>query len=325
MRAFQFVLVALVMIACLTAYAQTRSVAPLADYHQHLLSPAIVALISPPAPAEPVAPITAADLIQLLDTAGIRRAAILSVAYMFGQPGRTVENEYEKVRAENDWTSQQVARFPDRLRGFCGLNPLKDYALAELARCSRDPNLRYGLKLHFGNSVIDYHNAKHIEQLRNVFRAANSYRMAVAIHMRASISQKLSYGRDEARIFMNEVLPMAPDVPIQIAHLAGAGDYADPLVDQALEVFIEAIQRRDSRSKRLWFDVTLALQDAPADQLVLIAKRIRQLGIHRILYGSDAAAGGNLPPREGWAAFRKVPLSKAEFRTIAANVPPYMR
>jgi uncharacterized protein len=62
-----------------------------------------------------------------------------------------------------------------------------------------------------------------------------------------------------------------------------------------------------------------------ADQAALIAKRIRQLGLQRIVYGSDAASGGNLPPREGWAEFLKVPLSNAEFRKIATNVPPYMR
>jgi predicted TIM-barrel fold metal-dependent hydrolase len=44
----------------------------------------------------------------------------------------------------------------------------------------------------------------------------------------------------------------------------------------------------------------------------------------RILYGSDAATPTNLP-KDGWAAFRKLPLSDAEFETIARNVPPYMR
>jgi len=159
---------------------------PLADHHQHLFSPAIAALTSPAPPAAPVTPITAADLIRLLDAAGIKRAAVLSVAYIYGQPSRKVENEYDKVRAENDWTSQEVARFPDRLIGFCGLNPLKDYALQELARCAKDPQLRHGLKLHFGNSAVNYHNPEHVEQVRRVFRAATDLRMPIVVHMRAS-------------------------------------------------------------------------------------------------------------------------------------------
>ena len=298
-----------------SAYAQP---VPLADHHQHLFSPAIAALIS-------VEPISADDLVSLLDAAGISRAVVLSVAYMYGSPSRTIENEYEKVKEENDWTSHQVARFPERLRAFCSFNPLKEYALRELARCAKDPRLRHGLKLHFGNSVVDYHKPEHVEQLRTVFRAANGRRMAIVVHMRASISRHLPYGRDEAGIFLNDIVPAAPDVPIQIAHLAGAGDYADPLVDQALSVFVDAIEKGDPRTKHLYFDVTAVARPGAADQAHLVATRIRQLGLHRILYGSDAASGANLPPREGWAAFRKLPLTEAELQVIAANVPPYMR
>jgi predicted TIM-barrel fold metal-dependent hydrolase len=302
----------------------TYEPAPLADYHQHLFSPAMASLLSPPPPAAPAKPITANDLIPLLDAAGIKRAVILSTAYIFSQPRRKVENDYEKVKADNDWTAEQVALFPDRLVGFCSVNPVREYALEELARCAKNPHFR-GLKLHFGNSVVDYHNPQHIEQVRRVFSAANGYRMAIVVHMRATISEGLPYGRNEARIFLNEILPAAPDVPVQIAHLAGAGGYDDPVVDPALAVFVQAIARHDPRTKQLWFDVaTVTRANAPREEAALVARRIRQLGVERILYGSDAATPGNTP-REGWTAFRKLPLSEAEFRTIANNIPPYMR
>jgi predicted TIM-barrel fold metal-dependent hydrolase len=297
---------------------------PLADHHQHLFSPALAALMSPAPPAAPFAPIMAGDLVRLLDAAGIKRAVILSTAYIWSQPRRKVPNDYEKVKADNDWTAEQVALYPDRLVGFCSVNPVREYALAELARCSKNPHF-HGLKLHFGNSVVDYHNPRHVEQVRRVFAAANRYGMPLVIHMRATISEKLPYGADEARIFLNEMLPAAPDVPVQIAHLAGSGGYDDPLVDQALMVFIDAIAKGDPRTKRLWFDVaTVATSDMTPAQATLIATRIRQVGIKRVLYGTDAAVTGN-SPREGWANFRKLPLSNAEFRTIANNVPPYMR
>lgn len=298
---------------------------PLADHHQHLFSPALAALISPAPPAASVAPITAKDLIPLLDQAGIKRAAVLSTAYIFSQPTRAVEKDYEKVKADNDWTSDQVAAFPDRLIGFCGLNPIREYALEELARCARNPQLRRGLKLHFGNSGVDYHNRQHVDQLRRVFRAANDYGMAIVVHLRASISQKLAYGRDEALVFLNEVLPSAPDVVVQIAHLAAAGAPSDPEADQAFGVFLEAVGKGDPRTKQLWFDVTgVANPNISPERAALIAAQIRKLGVTRILYGSDAATPNN-SPREGWAAFLKLPLSPAEFQTIANNVPPYMR
>src|SRR5438477_3150820 len=163
-----------------TAFAQTQDrVHPIADYHQPLFSSVV-------APSAGIAPITAADLIALLDAAGIRRAVVLSQAYSFGNPNRTppVQNERARVIEENDWTSHQVAQFPDRLVGFCGVNPLKDYALEEIARCANDPHLRSGLKLHFGNSDVDVENPEHADRLRAAFRSANDHRMAIIVHLR---------------------------------------------------------------------------------------------------------------------------------------------
>src|SRR5216684_5946043 len=181
---------------------------PLVDYHQHLFSPAITKL------SPGVEPVSAADLVTLLDAAGIRRALVLSVAYQFGNPNKPkIEDEYAQVKAENDWTSEQVSRFPGRLRAFCGLNPLKDYALEELARCAKDPQLHFGLKLHFGNSDVDLNNAQHVQQLCRVFQAANKNRMAIVVHMHPSVTRHRPYGAKEARIFLNDVLPAAPDIP----------------------------------------------------------------------------------------------------------------
>jgi predicted TIM-barrel fold metal-dependent hydrolase len=294
---------------------------PLVDHHQHFFGPAVTT-ISPG-----VEPITATELIVLLNSAGIRRAVVLSVAYQFGNPNKpAIEDEYTQVKAENDWTSRQVARSPERLRGFCSVNPLKDYALDEIARCAKDRQLHFGLKLHFGNSDVDLNNPRHVEQLRRVFRAANNHRMAIVVHMRSSVTRKRPYGATEARIFLNEVIPAAPDVPIQIAHLAGAGGYDDPLVDQALAVFVAAIANDDARMARVYFDVSgVAGLGEWVEKVNLVATRIRELGVARILYGSDGAGGGNLTPREAWAAFRQLPLSEAEFLTIANNIAPYMR
>lgn len=316
---FRLTIAAFVSVFTLVTVSPVRGQsAPLADHHQHLFSPTV-------ASAEGVSQIDAQDLIALLDAAGIRRAAVLSVAYILGDPKGTAADEYEKVKAENDWTSGQVARFPERLVGFCSVNPLKPYAFEELARCAKDPRLRRGLKLHFANSRVDYHNREHVARLKKLFALANEHRMAIVAHMRTSISAKIPYGAEEARVFLNELVPAAPDVPIQIAHLAGAGGYADPLVDEALSVFVDAIAKNDPRTKNLYFDVTtVVLPEASADRRALVARRLRQLGLQRILYGSDAAAGGNLPPRESWAAFRSLPLTETEFRTIAENVPPYM-
>lgn len=227
--------------------------------------------------------------------------------------------------AENDWTSAQVAKYPDRLLGFCSVNPLRPYALEEIARCAKDPHLRTGLKLHFGNSDVNVENPEHVAQLRRVFHAANQNRMAIVVHMRSNINRHRPYGAREARIFMERLLPEVPEVTIQIAHLTGGGGYADPAIDQALAVFAEAIERRDPRMKNVYLDVSgIAIPGSWEDKADLIVRRIRQIGVNRILYGSDAAIPGNLP-KENLNRWHQMPLTKEEFDIIESNLAPYVR
>lgn len=201
---------------------------------------------------------------------------------------------------------------------------MKPYALAEIIRCSADSSLRFGVKLHFGNSDVDLLDPRHRTQLEAVFRTANEHRMAIVVHMRSTLSLKRPYGRAQAAAFL-DLLEAAPDVPVQVGHLAGAGGYDDPQVDQALEVFVNAIAAADVRTKNLFFDVSgiagLGDWTGKAQQ---IAGRLRQLGFGRLLYGSDGTAD-LLRPRGAWAAFRMLPLSAEELNAIATNVAPYMR
>jgi len=291
---------------------------PLVDHHQHLFSPDIAALIKLPE-------ISAEDLIRRLDSAGIRRAVVLSMAYQYGSPSRTVEDEYAKVRAENDWTAAQVAAHPDRLVGFCGVNPLKDYALEEIARCAKDPHLRTGLKLHFGNSDVQLDRPDHVAQLQRVFAAANAHRMAIVVHMRANYGRNRPYGAREARIFLEQVVPSAPDVVVQVAHLAGSGGGADAPADKALAFLAHAMRSHAPGTRHLWFDVTAVANyvERPARGREIV-QRIREIGVDRILYGSDATAGGNLAPRDAWAAFCRLPLTRKELARVATNVAPYL-
>jgi predicted TIM-barrel fold metal-dependent hydrolase len=305
--------------------AAMNQIIPMADHHQHLFSSDIAAMLATGSATPQM--ITAGDVVELLDMAGIRRALLLSAAYMYGSPARIVEDEYTKVRAENDWTAAETAQYPDRLRAFCSFNPLKPYALDEIVRCARDPQLRYGLKLHFGNSDVQLENPEHIELVRRAFQSANEHRMAIVVHLRASISRNRPYGAAQAQIFLEQLLPLVPDVPVQVAHLAGAGPgYDDPPAHEAMAVLAQAVEKGDPRTRQLWFDVaTVVDRNLSPVHAVLLAQRIRQVGKERILYGSDAALGGNLRPREGWAAFRQLPLTDSEFASIASNLAPYFR
>jgi predicted TIM-barrel fold metal-dependent hydrolase len=274
-------------------------------------------LKGPPVPKA----ITAEQLVKEMDAAGVKRAAVLSTAYWFGNPRRKVEDEYAKVRAENDWVAAQIAPYRNRLVGFCSFNPLKEYALEELNRCAKNPNF-VGLKLHVGNSRLDMLNPEHVEKLRAVFRAANEKRFPILIHLWTSAG---NYGRPHAEAFLNQVLPAAPDITVQIAHMAASGPNYHS--DDAFEVYANAAANNDPRMKNVWVDVaSMVTGNTTPKTLELVAKRLRQFGLKRVLFASDRSPGfGNESPKDAWAAFNRLPLTEKEFRTVAENVAPYLR
>jgi predicted TIM-barrel fold metal-dependent hydrolase len=309
------------IIAALGILTPLNSIAEIIDYHQHLYSPQAGARSSPGPKG-----IDADYLVRELDAAGISQAIVLSVAYSFSNPNKPqVPDEYAHVMGENNWTSAQVAKYPRRLLGFCSVNPLRSYALQEIARCAKDSNLSAGLKLHFGNSDVNLGNPGHLAQMRRVFRSANEHHMAIVVHMHANIDHHRPYGAKEARIFLEQLLPEAPDVVVQIAHLTGGGGYDDPATDAALSVFVKAIERKDPRMKNVYFDVCgIAIPGMWEDKADLVVTRIRQIGTRRLVYGSDAATADNTP-RDAFKRWHNLPLTQDEFRAIDNNVLPYVR
>ncbi len=255
-----------------------------------------------------------------MDEAHISRAVVLSTAYSLANPHKApVPQEHQAVRRENDWTADQVARHSDRLVGFCSVNPLRPYAVSEINRCAKNPNLHTRVKLHFGNSDVDVNNPAHLAQMKKVFRAANRNRMALLIHAHANVNFKRPYGAREARVFVEQLLPDAPDVVVVLAHMAGAGAF-ESTTQEAAAVYAEALARQDPRVRNLFFDACVSASETEAP---LLAQFIRRVGVSRVFYGSDAPVTGNLPLNalERW---HKFPLTSEEFRTIESNVAPFL-
>ena len=312
---------ALCLTACSTVHTAAhdeRVPAPRYAAHQHLISPAFAKIINKPE-------LDGASLLRMLDSAGIARGVVLSMGYSFGDERKAakVSDPDRATRDENDWTSQQVTHSNGRLVGFCSVNPLRKAALTEIGRCLALPGI-VGLKLHFGNSGVTLRDSTIAQRMEQVFALANARHAAIVVHMRARGGT--NYGADDAQLFIDRLLPRAPDVVVQVAHLAGGGEFPDN-AEQAMDVFAAAIERGDPRTRNLYFDqTTVATATTTPEDGARIARTIRRVGATRVFFGSDMPVDGNPPPAEGWAIFRaKVPLTDAEMRTIALNEPPYAK
>ena len=314
-----------------------------ADHHVHIRSQAaaahqdaLMAALGERRPGDtmPSAAITSAEAIAALDSAGIEAALVLSNAYMYGMPDAPADDEADRVRAENEYVAEQAALFPRRLVGFCSVNPLRPYALDEVARCAADARIG-GLKLHLANSDVDLRDDGQVETLGELFGRANTAGLPVLIHMR---TRERTYGEVDARAFVERVLSRAPDIPVVVAHMAGWGGY-DDATDAALGVFAAAREAGqlgplvafglgavvfDPRAAGT--DTARAAQVRDANRR--LAARVRQLGTDRILYATDWPAWPPVPEPVGRieANIRLIrsalPLDPEELDRVFANVSP---
>jgi predicted TIM-barrel fold metal-dependent hydrolase len=210
------------------------------------------------------------------------------------------------------------------------VNPLDSYALAEVQRCAADPRL-VGLKLHFANSDVDLRDPEHVSRIADVFRIAGENDLPILAHVR---TRAPDYGARDVQAFIEEILAKAPNLAVQVAHMAGWGGY-DTLTDEALVTFIEAFESGALDRELYTFDLAavavppqMAEPDtARMENLVeanaLLSERMRELGLDRVVFGTDWST---LPLRGYMMSLREtLSLTPEELADVMDNVGPLVR
>lgn len=307
---------------------------PVADHHVHVRSEAgtealikIMEKVKQQKGVEITDSAGADKVIALLDSSGTEKAVLLSTAYFFSMPEVDFEDEADRVRQENEFVARQAATYPDRLTAFCGLNPLSGYALKEVERCA-EYNSVSGIKLQLANSAVDLRNEEHRKKMAKVFETADSHGLAIVIHL---WTRNPDYGRKDVTLFIDDILSRAPNVPVQIAHLAGPGSFTEA-TDRASAAFADAIAKDHPSMDKVWFDLAAVPaypgaakskeeQEKIRETNRKIEQRIRQLGTDRILWGTDWIAG---PTERYVKRVASIPLSNEIMEAIASNTAAYL-
>lgn len=311
---------------------ETRFVPP-ADHHVHVWSADAVA-----AKARIEAEVLGRDggggvvvgagaVVASLDSANVPRAVLLSTAYFFGIPDLAIDSAAARTRAENAWVAAQARRFPDRLVAFFSANPLAPYAVPELDHCGAVAECR-GFKLQLANSDIDFRDTADVRGLRRFFAAANERGLPLVVHLQ---TRRPDFGAREVDTFIDRVLPAAPDIPIQIAHLGGNSQY-DAATRRAAGAFLSALQDHPGRTAHLFFDLAVvplpeslargdsALLARVREQNRQFAEMARQLGPDRVVFGSDYPESGIGDYLRGIEA--ALPMEPAEIKELLDDPAP---
>jgi hypothetical protein len=141
------------------------------DHHLHVVSPELSRVMASlaeqdPATAKLLDPEVTkvrgtAEVLAMLDAAGLRQGVLLSGAYMYSSPllaGQKLD-AVALLRSENAYNVAAAEASAGRLLAFIGLNPRAPESRTELDHWVKHGGVT-GVKLHFGNSAIDFHDAE---------------------------------------------------------------------------------------------------------------------------------------------------------------------
>lgn len=270
------------------------------DVHTHLLSADhIVSAYGAPTgtPAS-----DAADLINRLDEANIERAVVLSTAYM----AKTGDG----VAAENDWIAGEIAKYPDRLIGLCGINPLVEKALGEIDRCLDLAGMA-GVKLQA--SDMDLANDEQAGALNKVLDKSQDLDIPVLLHLAGVPLDRA------AMLNAYRMIGGHPNLRLVLAHCTG---FSSAEIEAFLIPALHLPQPFFSL-KNLFVDVSNCLniyEDAPLSQRELIVFNLRQWGLRNVLFGSDYLMVAHVEtPKEALETLVKYPFTQEELDIILNN------
>lgn len=268
------------------------------DTHTHLISQTLLDGLT----GGGVATAGAEDLIAQLDAAHVDKAVVLALGYdpSLDDSGST---------KENDFTATEIAKFPDRLIGFCGINPLNNRALEEIDRCLNHANM-LGIKLQGSN--YDWEDSDQVSAISAVLKKAGEKDAPVLFH--------ISGAPLDAKEAMNvlETLGANQNTRITIAHTGGS-------LDSEIEMYLvtQYLVPPLLNPQNLCMDLSASLkfyQDAPVAKRELMVWRFRKWGINKLFFGSDYLnVAPQQTPLEALATLTRYPFTQDELDTILNN------
>jgi predicted TIM-barrel fold metal-dependent hydrolase len=268
------------------------------DAHTHLISQPLLDGLT----GGGVATGGAEDLIAKLDAANIDKAIVLALGYW------TLPDD-SNMAAENDFAAAEVAKYPDRLIGFCGINPRYDSGLSEIDRCLGLPNM-LGIKLQGGG--FDWEDAKLVSAISAVLKKAGEKDAPVLLHV--------SGAPLDAKAFENvmKTLGANQNTRTVIAHVGGLADW-----ETELYLIPQFTAPPMLNAQNLYMDLSATLkfyQDAPLPKREMMVWRFRKWGIEKLFFGSDYLKIAPIQtPREALETLTRYPFTQDELDTILGN------
>ncbi|MCH7621879.1 MAG: amidohydrolase family protein [Chloroflexi bacterium] len=251
-------------------------------------------------------PFSGADeLIALLDEANVQNAVMMSLGLI-----ASAASDDAAVSAEDDFVAAEVAKYPDRLIGFCGINPLYAGALSEIDRCLGLKGMA-GIKLGPPFSGMDLTDQDHVAALSAVFDKAREHGVPVQLHTQTPMDPPMD---SNALANVAAIIADHPDVRVNYSHCAGVVD------EHTSQLWLKTMRPNPDSA---FLDISLCLrefEDAPLAKRELIVWRLQKWGVEHLLFSSDHITLLGFPtPGQALHTLGKYPFTQDEIELITSN------
>ena len=202
---------------------------------------------------------TVDELIASMDEAGVDISVIVNIGW----------TTHELCVETNDYILESVARYPDRLIGFCAVQPQSYEAAAEeIERCARG-GIRGVGELRPDMQLLDLRDKEMMEPLVEVMK---KYKLILLTHTSEPVGHDYPGKGSITPDMLYPFIDSFPDLPIVCAHWGGGLPFYAlmPEVKQAMtNVFFDTAASPLLYSPEIYHQVT------------------RLVGADKILFGSD--------------------------------------
>lgn len=199
------------------------------------------------------------ETIAMMDAQGVDKSVI------FGFPWHTADF----FKLNNDYILEAVRRHPDRLIGFCCLDPLHPEAAAEVERCLSDGLSGVG-ELAFYTSGID---DTCLRGLDPIMALAETFNRPVMLHTNEPVGHQYPGKSPNTLAQIYALVQRFPNNRILLAHWGGG-------------LFFYTLLKKEVRAalKNVWFDTAASPY---LYQPEIYRHALKLAGLDKVLLGSD--------------------------------------
>ncbi len=277
----------------------TARAAATIDHHVHILGPNLIRdwkSLGVPFSRPDSIYFSPASLFANTDSmrTALRQAVLVPMAHLYGNTEfrealkLSLEQEHERVRAENDHVAREAERFAEKAIALCSVNFLRPYAWEEILRCRREHRAP-AVKLHLASAETDLRNIEHLNALKRIVAWADSEHVGLLLHFDP---QRRGLTIKDVEHFIATVLEPSPNLQILIAHLGGSGGYG-AWTQSVFRCFTDWLAR--AQHTNVYFDLSAVIleqesEGVPAttsEEAMALATDLRRAGLQRVTFASD--------------------------------------